>query len=448
MLNISKTSVSEFVKPKNFSSLEAVEKKQSGKVLPRMIYGSLFLFCIILFLPWTQNIRSNGSVTTLKPNQRPQSLNSVIGGQIEHWYVKEGDQVKKGDTLIKIKEIKDDYFDPDLLPRTQDQVEFKREAIKVYNDKIEAQESQIKLLKTQRDLYLNQSKIKIQQATLKVQNDSMAHQAALVNYQTALYQFSRQDSLYRQGLKSLTDLEAKNLKLQETRAYEVEARNKWLNSKNELISLKIELTNIQVKYETDFNKIQSDKFSTISIKLDTETNLSKLENQYSNYAYRNGLYYILAPQDGFVTKTISTGIGELIKPGEEILTFTPNNYDLAIEMFINPIDLPLVRINEKVRIQFDGWPAIVFSGWPNASHGTYGGKIYAIDRYLSPNGKYRVLVAPDPDDYPWPEALRFGSGTSNMLLLNDVPIWYELWRKINGFPPDFYTVTEPKSNEK
>ena len=79
---------------------------------------------------------------------------------------------------------------------------------------------------------------------------------------------------------------------------------------------------------------------------------------------------------------------------------------------------------------------------------TYGGKIYAIDRYLSPNGKYRVLVSPDPDDEPWPEALRFGSGTSNMLLLNDVPIWYELWRKINGFPPDFYKITEPKSNEK
>lgn len=448
MLNISEKSITDFVIPAKYSALTKVEQKKSGKVLPRIIYGSLILFVIIMFLPWTQNIRSNGFITTLKPDQRPQSLNSVIAGQIDQWYVQEGDRVSKGDTLLKIKEIKDAYFDDNLLARTQDQVDFKEQSIIAYADKIKAQEEQILLLKTQRDLYLSQSRIKIQQATLKVQNDSMAHQAALVQLATAAYQFNRQDSLYRQGLKSLTDLEAKNLKLQETQAYEVEARNKWLNSKNEKISLVIELTNIQVKYEADFNKILSDKFSTMSTKLDTETNLSKLENEFSNYTYRRGLYYITAPQDGYITKTTSTGIGELIKEGQEILTIMPANYDLAVALYVDPIDLPLVNIGEKVRIQFDGWPAIIFSGWPQASHGTYGGKIYAIDQYLSENGKYRVLVQPDPDDNPWPSALRFGSGASTMILLKDVLIGYELWRKINGFPPDFYSNSTNKTTVK
>ena len=85
----------------------------------------------------------------------------------------------------------------------------------------------------------------------------------------------------------------------------------------------------------------------------------------------------------------------------------------------------------------------MFSGWPNASQGTYGGIVYAIDQYISPNGKYRILIAPDPNDHPWTKELRFGSGTSNMVLLKDVPIWYELWRNINGFPPDFYKTSEP-----
>ena len=89
-------------------------------------------------------------------------------------------------------------------------------------------------------------------------------------------------------------------------------------------------------------------------------------------------------------------------------------------------------------LQFDGWPAIVFSGWPNTSYGTYGGQIFAIDNFISDNGKYRVLVAPDPKDPPWPEALRVGSGTTNLLLLKEVTIGYELWRKLNGFPPDYY----------
>lgn len=108
-------------------------------------------------------------------------------------------------------------------------------------------------------------------------------------------------------------------------------------------------------------------------------------------------------------------------------------------MYVNPIDLPLLKKGNKVRLQFDGWPAVVFSGWPNTSYGTYGGEVFAIDNFISPNGKYRVLVSQDKTDYAWPEAIRVGAGASSMTLLNDVAIGYELWRKINGFPTDYYT---------
>jgi hypothetical protein len=87
---------------------------------------------------------------------------------------------------------------------------------------------------------------------------------------------------------------------------------------------------------------------------------------------------------------------------------------------------------------FDGWPAIIFSGWPNVSYGTFGGKIVAIDNFTSKDGKYRILVSADSQEVPWPEAIRIGSGANGFALLNDVPIWYELWRQLNGFPPDYY----------
>ena len=54
----------------------------------------ILLFCV-LFLPWTQNIRATGTVTTLYQDQRPQQLNAIIPGRIVKWYVKEGDFVKK-----------------------------------------------------------------------------------------------------------------------------------------------------------------------------------------------------------------------------------------------------------------------------------------------------------------------------------------------------------------
>jgi len=437
MLNISNNSIkSEFSKIKH-STLIEVENKMSGNALKRLLYTTLLICLVILFLPWTQNIRTTGNVTTLKPNQRPQSITTVIGGQIDKWYVQEGDFVNKGDTILKITEIKDAYFDSELLDRTQNQVELKKESILTYGDKINNQNEQLLILKKQRDLKIAQSKIKLEQAILKVQSDSIAYETSLINLKIADYQLQRTDSLFSMGLKSLTALEAKRLKQQQVEAYKVKAENNWLNSQTSLINLQIEISNVDVKYKADYNKIISSQLSAFNQKNEAESGLNKLENQYSNYKIRSNFYYIMAPQNGYITKTIIAGIGEVIKGGQEIATLMPEKYDLAVEIYVEPVDLPLIKIGEEVMIQFDGWPAIVFSGWPGLCHGTYPGEIYAIDQYISPNGKYRILVK-QKGNHLWPDALRFGGGVSTMLLLNDVPIWYELWRNVNGFPPDFY----------
>lgn len=428
--------------------MAALEKKQSSKVLRSLIYVSTAMLIITLLLPWTQNIRSTGTVTTLSPNHKPQSINTIIPGRVEHWYIQEGQFVKQGDTLLRLSEVKVDYFDSKLLERTMNQVELKKKSIDSYQGKIGNQSDQLEVLKVLRDLKLSQTRNKLLQTRLKVENDSIKFSAAEANLKTGEYQYRRADTLYQQGLKSLTDLEKRNLTLQKVRSEYINAKNKWLTTKNELINQKIEIANINMKYKSDYAKIESGRFSTISNQLDSENSLNKLLNQFSNYERRSDLRFIIAPFDGYVTKTMVNGIGETLKEGQTVLTMMPKDYDLAIEVYIDPIDLPLVARNENVRIQFDGWPAIVFSGWPNASHGTYNGKIHAIDQFISSNGKYRLLVTPDPASFPWPDALRFGSGASSFILLNDVPIYYELWRQINGFPQDFYSKEEKKLIKK
>ena len=134
-----------------------------------------------------------------------------------------------------------------------------------------------------------------------------------------------------------------------------------------------------------------------------------------------------------------TGLGETVKEGDALVSVMPASPELAVELYVRPMDMPLMAKGQKVRFVFDGWPSIVFSGWPNTSYGTFGGKVVAIDNFISPNGKYRILVGPDPDDRPWPNALRVGGGSVGFALMKDVRIWYELWRQINGFPPDLYT---------
>lgn len=448
MLNISSNKITSRINKEELSSLIAVEQKSSGKVFLKLLIALFFVGLAIMFIPWTQNIRARGYVTTLKPDQRPQTIHSIIAGRIESWHVQEGDFVNKGDTILFISEIKDEYFDPNLLSRTQEQLTSKEMTVNSYMEKVKSLDSQIDALVQTSDLKLQQSKNKLKQAYLKVNSDSLDYKAAVINYEIAIEQLNRMEELYSQGLKSLTDLEARRLKAQKSLAEKNSAENKLLTSENEIINARVEVASIQAQYRDDISKAESEKFTALSSMYDAEAVVTKLQNQYINYSVRSGLYYITAPQDGYVTKTIQSGLGETIKEGEEIVSIMPSNYDLAVMFYVKPIDLPLIRKGESVRIQFDGWPAIVFSGWPNTSYGTYGGTVFAIDNFISENGMYRVLAFPDPEDYQWPEALRIGAGATNMLLLNDVPIWYELWRKINGFPPDYYETDNSNQEKK
>ncbi|HEX2899266.1 MAG TPA: HlyD family efflux transporter periplasmic adaptor subunit, partial [Bacteroidia bacterium] len=327
----------------------------------------------------------------------------------------------------------------------------KESSVTSYESKSSALDRQIAALIESRAIKLQQTENKIRQAHLKIDSDSIGFEAAKTNLDIAMKQFERMTSLYKSGLKSLTDLEARQLKLQEAQAKAIADENKLLTSRNELLNSLAELGSVQNEYADKIAKAQSEKYEALSGQFDASANVMKLENQYSNYSQRRSLYYVLAPQSGYVARVLRTGLGEVIKEGEELVSIMPDHAELAVELFIPPRDLPLVHEGHRVRLLFDGWPALVFSGWPGASTGTFGGKVKAIDRFISPNGKYRLLVTPDETDIPWPTALQFGSGAKGMLMLSDVPIWYELWRRISGFPPLFYdkaTDAAKQENEK
>ena len=403
---------------------------------------------MILFLPWTQNISGSGAVTTLKPDHRPQTIHSAIGGRIEKWYVKEGDYVKKGDTILFISEIKEDYFDPNLVRNTKNQVDAKKMALQSYGSKVTTLTSQINAIQNEKQLKLQQAQNKIRQSLLKVKSDSMDLEAVKTQIKIANTQFNRAVTLNKEGLKPMTDVEEKRLKLQEVEAKIITQENKLLGSKNELINSRVEVNRIRAEYTEKVSKAESDQYTALSNQYDTEAQVNKLQNQYVNYQIRNGMYYIKAPQNGYINRAIQSGIGEIIKEGTQIVSIMPSKYDIAVETFVSPNDLPLIHKGEKVRIWFDGWPTVVFSGWPNMSYGTFGGKIVAVENFISTNGKFRVLIAPDQEEDAWPKQISIGSGAQTLALLDNVPIWFELWRTLNGFPPNYYQPKEEKSKEK
>lgn len=428
------------------SSFQNIYHIERSSRIKKWMLGTLIMLLVILFLPWTQNIRATGSVTTLQQDQRPQEVNSVIPGSVVKWYVKEGDYVHAGDTLLQLGEVKTDYFDPELLKRTSEQVGAKEKSIDNYNSKAGTAQLQVTALKNALELKLNSIDNKLQQQYLKVASDSNEVIAAQNELSIYKRQLDAGKIMYDSGSIALIELEKRRANFQNGVAKKISVENKFLQNKQEINNLLIEKRSALQEYSDKIAKAEGDRFSALSAAATEEAEVAKLRNLYANYDARNKLYYVRAPQSGQITKAKKAGIGEMLKEGDMLVEIVPEKVQFAVQLFIDPMDLPLVSIGQKVRFIFDGFPAIVFSGWPQSSIGTFGGRVAAIETNVSANGKFRVLVKEDDPTHPWPKQLRMGGGAKGIALLKDVRVYYELWRIINGFPPEYYQSETSSSN--
>jgi len=405
--------------------------------------------CIaVLFLPWTQNIKVRGNVSALYQDQRPQQLNSPIPGRIVKWHVKNGDNVKKGDTLLQLAEVKDEYLDPRLVERTQQQVKAKIGVRDYYNAKVGATRTQLNALNASRELKLSQLKIKVSQLNNKLLGEEAELAAANNELKLSEDQYNRQKKMFDDGLVSLTQFQQRSVSFQNALAKKTAVENKLAQTRQEITTVNIEQSAAIQDYTEKVSKTEGERLLSMGQIEGSSGEIAKLENQVANYRARQGLYFILASQDGQVVQLNKAGIGEILKETESLGTIVPKKVDYAVEIYVKPVDLPLLKEGQKVMCIFDGFPAIVFSGWPNTSYGTFTGKVVAIESNISLNGLFKALVIEDKSQKPWPPQIKMGAGVQGIAILNDVPIWYELWRNINGFPPDYYTVKSASGNEK
>jgi len=410
MLKISSKSVEKMMPQDRLYSLRSLETPMAGKILVKWLIGLGFIFLVVLFLPWQQNIRGKGKVTALSPRNRPQTIETIIAGRIQTWKAQEGQLVNSGDTIAIISEVKEKYFDPQMLSRLREVIQSKENSLQSKDQKADA-------LKRQIDALQDGMRTKTQQAKAKLEAEG--------------FRFNNSKSQYERNKKLF---EAGNIPL--TKFQDIEY--KYQGAEADFVNAEIEIERVQAEYLDKINKAESELNNTLSEQFETQADLAKMRNELSNMEIRSQQYFILAPQTGFVVKATQAGIGETIKEGDPVCTIMPQSDDVAVEMHVKAMDVPLISKGRKVRIEFDGFPALQFSGWPSVSVGSFGGIVKVIDYVNSKPGEFRILVVPDTTDVKWPKQIRNGSGTQSWIMLDNVPVWYEIWRQLNGFPPSLY----------
>ena len=400
----------------------------SHRTFYRVVIVTLILAVASLLLPWQQFIEGKGEVTAFAPSDRPQVVPTTIGGRIVEWYVQEGQVVTAGQPILRITEVKDDYLDPRTIDRYNEQLSGKSAAVSSKRDKVRQLGLQIGLL--EQNLKLSEQK-----ARTKVTQYEADVAAAVIDSGTAFVQLKRQQTLYEQELVRLTDLENARVRYQNTIA-------KLQEKRQSLQAARIELNSVAVEYGEKIAKARSDQAATEAEVGEGSADVAKLRQNVQNLEIRNGFYVIRAPQAGTIVRAARAGIGEQLKEGETVVTIMPADAQQAVALLVKPMDVPLLSVGRKVRLQFDGWPALQFAGWPSVSVGTFGGTVAVIDRVPGPTGDFRVLVTPDSADEKWPRQLRLGSGVLGWAMLDEVRVGFEIWRRINGFPPSLRNASD------
>jgi len=384
----------------------------------------------MFFVPWQQTARGYGSVYAFNPQERPQSVKSRQDGIIKSVRsdLREGSFVRKDEIIMEIEP-----FAPEALEQMQgqlSQLDLKRQASATA---LSLAQQNVELQRLSGESLIASIEKEVEAAKQKYEQQQNEYKVLDAELQQKKYEKDQAEALYPKGLVSEQELMVKRnafnqafSKLDKGKGQVVEylatfiAKEKELESKSHDVYIKNRMA--EQKEQEERQKLAS-----------TEKELTEIEMKLGEL----GRLKISSPVDGYLHEIHSIQGANTVKKGDSLFTVVPQALDLAVELSISGREMPLVHVEDKVRLQFEGWPAVQFVGWPSAAVGTFGGKVVAISPTDDLKGNFSVLVVPDPAEQPWPDNryLRQGVRASGWVLLKQVALGYEIWRQLNGFPP-------------
>lgn len=388
----------------------------------------LFVVLVLTLTPWVQNVAGAGRVIAVNPNDREQRIAAPLEGRVVKWYVMEGSRVKKGDLVVEFSDN-----DPQIIERLNAQRDALLSRLEQQKGRASNMTQGVVGLGGSRRNALDAGVARIDMAKENVRAAERVLDAALANETTTQLNIDRQRALLARGLTSKRSVELAELDHNKAIADVDRSKAQLTSARSELLARQAEQQRIETDFKTSIENAQGSAASAQSDIANTIAELHRLDVQLARQQQQK----IVAPRDGTIFRLLAQPGSELLKAGEPLAVLIPDNNNPTVELLMNGNDAPLIQVGDKVRLQFEGWPAIQFAGWPSVAVGTFGGEVMLVDATDNGQGKFRIMVQPDPKDEAWPSQryLRQGVRANGWVLLRTVPLWFEVWRQFNGFPP-------------
>ncbi len=421
-------------------SWEAVQIPDRLRFSARLAIKLLLLFALVIaFVPWTQTITATGQLSAYSPYERPQDIEAQIAARIQKWHVLEGVRVKQGDLILEMSDVDPVFMAPDLLSLLEQRRVALEQTRLAALDRADQLEKRIKEMQSLVKAAVPSAQARVVEAENRVREAEQRVAAAKVGVDTAELNVNRHKELAAQGLVSQRELE---VTIQAAIAAQAEIQGAQAGlaaAKQAMKALAFGRDQISADVLQRLLDAEAARAGAFADAARAANELADISLRLSNATQRRIASRIFAPIDGTLVRMAEVGPGETVRPGDKLVRISPLSADKAAELWADGIDSPLLNVGRKVRLLFYGIPAIPLPAWPELMAGTYGGVIKVVDQVDDGKGNFRFWVVPDPGDRPWPEQSHVRQGTKIMgwVILNRVPLWYEMWRRFNLFPPDY-----------
>jgi len=440
-----------YIDASDLAALKAVRPPHAlRKLAAALVAIGLVLPIALLSVPWVQNVAGSGRVSAFDPLDRTQIIPAPVTGRLVRLEVQEGVYVEKGQLLAEMADQ-----DPQYTLRLEQQFQFAQEKLTAAKGQVDNYELQLESLEDTREAAIDSASFELQQAIEKVRAEQQAQSAAEADLEQKRTDRERKWNLFTNGVASELDFQKAERDYLSAVAKVEEAKSKVEQARSDEKAKMAKINQVGGEYRAKLDSTRSSRDEARSKVALAEKELTeavtKLERQKTQT--------VVAPRDGYILRVHAANSADLLSQGDPLIELIPFTDELAVELWVSGNDAPLITAGRKVRLQFEGWPAVQFAGWPSAAVGTFGGVVAVVDAQGGPDGRFRTLVVPDPDDAPWPEGryLRQGARTNGWVLLDSVSLGYEIWRQLNAFPPSIQSgppdagggaKSKPKSSEK
>ena len=395
---------------------------------------------VLILVPWQQNIEGQGRVVAFNPLERVQTIPAPVTGRLVALHVRDGQKVNKGDILAEMADQ-----DPQYSSRLQQQYVFSSEKVDAARNQVKYYEVQLDNLEEARRLALDKAQSELDAAIEKIRAEERTLEEIEADLEQKRTDRERKWKLFQQGLVSELDHQKAEAAYLSGKAKVGKAKADVNRARHEEKAKQSDLGRIgkdlQAKIESTYSQREESSTKLKAAEKEQTEAQTKLERQKTQTIY--------APRAGFILSIKAANSADFLYQGEPFIELIPDTDSLAVELWVVGNDAPLVTPGRKVRLQFEGWPAVQFAGWPSVAIGTFGGVVQAVDLQGNSEGLFRMMIVPDDEDEPWPESmfLRQGARVRGWVLLESVKLGFELWRQMNAFPPsiDFEPESEPKT---